>query len=150
MRLESLALPKEEATANADVNFHSIRKKLINNEGFSGLSCGRSPASYRFLCGRSVERRFANFTFAPVLLRRVSLLGRRPDPVVEGGSSNFRSVGVTQTVPQRGAKAITRAGAPDPCAIFIGMAITNAPVAGSWSRLVRFSRPGTFAAPTIR
>ena len=44
----------------------------------------------------------------------------------------------------RGSSATIRTGPPEPPAIFIGSAITQAPVAGSSSRLARFSRPGTF------
>jgi hypothetical protein len=50
----------------------------------------------------------------------------------------------------RGAKAMTLAGAPEPCAIFIGRAMTTVPVGGNWSRLARFSRPATLAAPMMR
>lgn len=42
--------------------------------------------------------------------------------------------------------ATIRSGSPEPPAIFIGSAATQAPVSGSSSRFERFSRPGTFAA----
>src|SRR5687767_5379854 len=49
-----------------------------------------------------------------------------------------------------GTSATTRTGPPDPPSIFIGRANTSAPVGGTWLRLVRFSRPGTFAAAAMR
>ena len=45
-----------------------------------------------------------------------------------------------------GTRATARSGPPDPPAIFMGSAITQAPVSGSSSRRVRFSRPGRLAA----
>jgi hypothetical protein len=45
--------------------------------------------------------------------------------------------------------ASTRNGLPDPCSIFSGAAKITAPVAGSWSRLVRLARPKRLA-PCIR
>ena len=51
---------------------------------------------------------------------------------------------------QREIIATTRTGPPEPPSIFIGSAISRVPVAGSASRLVRFSRPATFAAPAMR
>jgi uncharacterized ion transporter superfamily protein YfcC len=48
------------------------------------------------------------------------------------------------TQPPAGSMAIARNGPPLPRLIFIGSAIIVAPVAGNWSRFVRFSKPGMF------
>jgi hypothetical protein len=45
---------------------------------------------------------------------------------------------------------MTRTGPPEPPSIFMGKAITVAPRAGSSSKRVRFSRPGTFPAAAIQ
>ena len=50
----------------------------------------------------------------------------------------------------RGTSAIARSGPPDPPSIFIGSAMSSAPRTGSWSRFVRFSKPGTFRAAATR
>ena len=49
-----------------------------------------------------------------------------------------------------GTTATTRTGPPDPPSIFMGNAISVAPVGGTWSRLVRFSRPTTCRAAATR
>jgi hypothetical protein len=45
---------------------------------------------------------------------------------------------------------MARSGPPEPPSIFIGSATIQAPIAGSSSSRVRFSRPGTLAAAVIR
>ncbi len=49
-----------------------------------------------------------------------------------------------------GSRATIRTGPPEPPAIFIGSATTQAPVAGSRSSAATFSSPGTLAAAAIR
>ena len=78
--------------------------------------------------------------------QRVNLLVavRRPAP------ARFSTPGTQADRYCRGTSAIARSGPPEPPSIFIGSAMSSAPRTGSWSRLVRFSKPGTFRAAATR
>jgi hypothetical protein len=66
-----------------------------------------------------------------------------------GGGTDSKNEAMARAA-QRGTRATARSGPPEPPSIFIGRAMTTAPRAGSRSRFVRFSNPGTFLAAAIR